>query len=88
VSAPAPPASPVPRGRTRAPDQRAAAFFDLDNTLVRGSSPFHLARGLYASNVVTARDIARFACMQLAYVVRGAEHATHVGDTRRRAACA
>ena len=29
------------------PDPKAAAFFDLDNTVIQGASLFHLARGLY-----------------------------------------
>jgi len=53
--------TPLPRPRRRAPDPTAAAFFDVDNTVVRGASIFHLARGLYARHFFTNRDIARFA---------------------------
>jgi hypothetical protein len=28
-------------------DPQAAAFFDLDNTVIQGASMFHLAKGLY-----------------------------------------
>jgi HAD superfamily hydrolase (TIGR01490 family) len=57
-----------------APDPLAAAFFDVDNTVVRGASIFHLARGLYARRFFSARDIARFAAMQLKYVLIGTEN--------------
>jgi len=51
----------------------AAAFFDVDNTIVRGASIFHLARGLYARRFFSTRDIARMALMQLKFVVGGSE---------------
>lgn len=60
--------------RRHAPDPRAAAFFDVDNTIVRGASAFQLARGLYARHFFTNRDIARFAVMQLKFNIFGAEN--------------
>jgi HAD superfamily hydrolase (TIGR01490 family) len=62
-------------------DPSAAAFFDLDNTLVRGASLFHLARGLAARRMVSNHEIARFAWHQLAFRLRG-EHAVSLDDTR------
>jgi HAD superfamily hydrolase (TIGR01490 family) len=50
---------------------RAAAFFDVDNTIVRGASIFHLARGLYQRDFFTLRDIGRFALQQLRFTVVG-----------------
>jgi HAD superfamily hydrolase (TIGR01490 family) len=53
--------------RTSLPTLPAAgsdAFFDLDNTLVRGASVFHLARGLHRRGAFTTRDIAAFAVKQ------------------------
>ena len=38
-------------------DLTAAAFFDVDNTLVQGSSLVHFARGLAARKYFTYRDV-------------------------------
>jgi len=67
------------------PDPQAAAFFDIDNTIVRGASIFHLARGLYARKFFTSRDIARFAYMQAKYVLLGAENMDDVAAARQTA---
>jgi len=66
-------------------DPRAAAFFDVDNTVVRGASIFHLARGLYARRFFSARDIARFAIMQLKFVIGGSEDARDIEEARTTA---
>ena len=55
------------------PDLRAAAFFDIDNTVVRGASLFHLARGLASRKFFTASDVASFAWKQTKYRVVGRE---------------
>jgi HAD superfamily hydrolase (TIGR01490 family) len=67
------------------PDSRAAAFFDLDNTVMQGASIFHLARGLAARKFFTSRDIARFAWQQAVFRIGGAEHAGHMTDARETA---
>ncbi len=66
------------------PDTRAAAFFDLDNTLLRGASIFYLARGLHARKFFQTRDVARFAYQQVRFRL-GAEHAEHVDQARATA---
>jgi hypothetical protein len=38
-------------------DPTAAAFFDVDNTLMQGASIFHLARGLHRRKFFTTREI-------------------------------
>jgi HAD superfamily hydrolase (TIGR01490 family) len=53
------------------PDRTAAAFFDVDNTVVRGASIFHLARGLYRRKFFTVRDIGRMAWQQAKFVALG-----------------
>lgn len=63
----------------------AAAFFDVDNTIVRGASIFHLARGLYARRFFNTRDIARFAIMQLKFVVAGSEDLNDMDSARATA---
>ena len=40
------------------PDPTAAAFFDVDNTVMQGASIFHLARGLHRREFFTTREIA------------------------------
>jgi HAD superfamily hydrolase (TIGR01490 family) len=48
-----------------------AAFFDLDRTIVPGSSLFLLARGMYARDYYRVRDILRFAGGQLKFRISG-----------------
>jgi HAD superfamily hydrolase (TIGR01490 family) len=50
-----------------------AAFFDLDKTLLPGSSLFPLAREAYRQRYFTLRDVARMAMYQLRYQVIGSE---------------
>ena len=49
----------------------AAAFFDVDNTVMQGASLYFIARGLAARDFFTTRDIARFAVQQATFRVRG-----------------
>lgn len=67
-----------------APDTRAAAFFDLDNTVLRGASIFYLARGLYARKFFRTRDVLRFGYQQVRFRL-GAEHAGHMDEARSAA---
>lgn len=53
------------------PDPGAAAFFDVDNTLVVGASIFHFAKGMAARGLFTWRDLARFAARQARLRVKG-----------------
>ena len=55
------------------PDPTGAAFFDVDNTVMRGASVFHLARGLARRNFFTAREVGDFAWKQAKFVVNGSE---------------
>jgi len=48
-----------------------AAFFDLDRTLIPGSSLFLLARGLYGRDMFRVRDIVKFGWGQFAFRLRG-----------------
>ena len=52
---------------------RRAAFFDVDRTLIPGSSLFLLARGLYERDIFRVRDMLRFAWGQTMFRLRG-EH--------------
>jgi len=69
------------------PDPRAAAFFDVDNTLMRGASIYHFARGLAARGMFGPRDLARLTWGQLAFRLRGTENSDHI-DAAREAALA
>ncbi len=62
----------IPRP-TAPPDPVAAAFFDVDNTIMRGASIFHLARGLVSRKFFSFGDLAGFATQQLRFVISGAE---------------
>ena len=66
------------------PGARGAAFFDLDNTVLRGAAIFYLARGLYARKLFKLRDIAGFGYQQVRFRL-GAEHPEHVDSARSAA---
>jgi len=48
-----------------------AAFFDVDNTVIRGASAFHIARGLKQRGYFRTRDLLRFGWEQVKYLVLG-----------------
>ena len=52
-------------------DGQRAAFFDLDKTLIPGSSLFLLARGLYDRDMFRVRDLLRFGVGQMMFRLRG-----------------
>jgi HAD superfamily hydrolase (TIGR01490 family) len=46
----------------------ANAFFDLDNTLIRGSSMYYLAKVLVREKVLSRRELGRFASAQAKFI--------------------
>lgn len=54
-------------------DLTAAAFFDVDNTMMVGASIFHFARGLAARKFFTTSDLVGFAWQQMKFRVGGRE---------------
>ena len=52
---------------------KRAAFFDVDNTLVRGSSLYFLGRGMYQRGFFTKADITRFVVANLRFRLTGTE---------------
>jgi HAD superfamily hydrolase (TIGR01490 family) len=54
-------------------DLTAAAFFDVDNTMMVGASIFHFARGLAARKFFTTADLMGFAWQQLKFRIGGRE---------------
>ncbi|MEO3825340.1 HAD-IB family hydrolase [Actinomadura sp. B10D3] len=72
-------------GPLPAPDPAAAAFFDVDNTMMRGASIYYFARGLAARKLFTMRDLAMFAWGQAAFRLRGTENSEHIGSAKEAA---
>lgn len=70
---------------TLPPDPRAAAFFDVDNTIIQGASIFHLARGLYRRDFFTTRDLLGAAWKQAYFRLVGVEDPEHVAEARNSA---
>jgi len=66
-------------------DLTAAAFFDVDNTLVQGSSAVHFGRGLATRNYFTYRDVIGFIYAQAKFQVLGKENSNDVAAGRRKA---
>jgi HAD superfamily hydrolase (TIGR01490 family) len=54
-----------------ASDQRAAAFFDLDKTLMAGSSGMHFGRAAYRTGMVSRKQLLAWAADHLRYRLRG-----------------
>lgn len=54
---------------------KAAAFFDLDRTLMAGSSAYHFGRASYRLGHLTRRQLARDALDQISFRLRGATDA-------------
>lgn len=48
-----------------------AAFFDLDNTLLRGASAFLFAKAAFERKFVNRRELWRFAWQQFKFITRG-----------------
>src|SRR5688500_19166764 len=66
-------------------DAAAAAFFDVDNTMMQGASIYYFARGLAKRKYFTSRDLARFAYQQARFRVLASEHAGTVANARSAA---
>jgi HAD superfamily hydrolase (TIGR01490 family) len=66
-------------------DPTAAAFFDVDNTVMQGASIFHLARGLHRRDFFTTRDIVGAAWKQAYFRIVGVEDPEHVAEARSSA---
>ena len=67
------------------PDSSAAAFFDVDNTMMQGASIYHFARGLAARDFFTWRDLAQFAWKQVSFRMKGVEDPAHMEEAKEAA---
>ena len=77
----APPAIEVPF----AGKPGAAAFFDVDNTLMYGASIYWVGRGMSRRGVITSRDVLRFAWKQARFRFHGAEVHGHISSVKTSA---
>ncbi|MFC5938679.1 HAD-IB family hydrolase [Corynebacterium choanae] len=67
------------------PEDGAAAFFDVDNTLIQGASIIVFAMGLAKKKYFTFRQIAPVALKQLKFRITGNENADDVAEGRQQA---
>ncbi|AYF98087.1 HAD family hydrolase [Protaetiibacter intestinalis] len=75
----------MPEAQNPTPSERPViAFFDVDNTLMHGTSIFHVGREAWARGIIRARDIALFAWHQRRFIKVGENH-EHMGTARERA---
>jgi HAD superfamily hydrolase (TIGR01490 family) len=66
-------------------DPTAAAFFDIDNTMMQGASLYWLARGLAARKYLTTPDVVRFAWSQLKFRLLAREHGGDMSQAKQAA---
>src|SRR5947199_311317 len=67
------------------PDPTAAAFFDVDNTMIRGASIYFFGKGMAGRGLVTTGDLLRFGWQQLRFRIRGKEDLAAVAEAREKA---
>ncbi|MGF7239325.1 MAG: HAD family hydrolase [Frankia sp.] len=70
------------RTEPHAGDPSAAAFFDVDNTLLAGASIFYFARGLAARDLFHTRDLFRFGWQHVTYRFSGQEDTEGLSDVK------
>jgi len=63
---------------------RTAAFFDVDNTIIRGASSYQLARELHRRKFFGTMDIVKFGIIQARYLLQG-ESKKQIDQVRERA---
>lgn len=71
---------------SKVPDHRSnrAAFFDIDNTIIRGAAAFHLGKRMYKQGYFKTRDLIRFSFHLARYLVFG-ENRSQIEQVRNRA---
>jgi HAD superfamily hydrolase (TIGR01490 family) len=62
-------------GAIKREGENGAAFFDLDRTLIAGSSSFQFGRAAYKAGMLTRRDIARDTYENIVFRLRGSTDA-------------
>src|SRR4029078_4011819 len=66
-------------------DPTGAAFFDVDNTMIRGASIYFFGKGMAGRGLVTTGDLLRFGWQALRFRVRGKEDLEAVAEAREKA---
>jgi HAD superfamily hydrolase (TIGR01490 family) len=66
-------------------DPTGAAFFDVDNTMIRGASIYFFGKGMAGRGLVTTGDLLRFGWQQLMFRLRGKENLAAVAEAREKA---
>lgn len=64
---------------------KAAAFFDVDNTLIKGSAIFFLSRGMYQRGFFSKREVATFMLANLRYRLTGKENPEEINRFKESA---
>ena len=64
---------------------KRAAFFDVDNTLIRGSTIYLLGRGMYQRGYFSKRDISRFVLANLRFRLTGKENKEEIARFQKSA---
>jgi len=65
-------------------DAPIVAFFDVDNTLLRGASMFHMAKAARRVHIIKSREILKFAWHQATFLFVG-ENLKQLGSIKDRA---
>lgn len=65
-------------------DAPIVAFFDVDNTLLRGASMFHMAKAAQRAGIIKAREIIKFGWHQATFLFIG-ENNRQLGSIKDRA---
>ena len=66
-------------------DPTAAAFFDVDNTMIRGASIYFFGKGMAGRGLITTSDLLRFGYQQVKFRVAGKEDMEAVAEAREKA---
>jgi HAD superfamily hydrolase (TIGR01490 family) len=69
---------------TKASDAPIVAFFDVDNTLLRGASMYHMAKAARRAHIIKAREIIKFGWHQATFLFIG-ENNRQLGSIKNRA---
>ncbi|MCW2621038.1 MAG: HAD-superfamily subfamily hydrolase [Frankiales bacterium] len=67
------------------PDPTTAAFFDVDNTMIRGASIYFFGKGMRGRGLVTTRDLLAFGWDQAWFRISGKEDLDTVAGVREKA---
>ena len=64
---------------------KSVAFFDVDNTLIKGSTIFFLGRGMYQRGFFTKREISTFVLANVRYRMTGQEKPEEINKFKEAA---